>query len=296
MIRHIYKIIACMIAVFGLPLLASAATISLTAEPRTVGVGDLVNITLTVDSDIPVNTFSGSLHYSRNMLDPESVSDGSSIVGVWLTRPTIDSTSVISFAGLTPGGYRGVGGKVYSVVFRAKKAGTATLTLDSLTVLRNDGSGTREPVAGASLQLSIQTKSLGGYTGAADADPPEPFAVYLTNSSNATSGDQQIVFSAVDKNSGIDHYEAAEKRPFFFWRAIAWEKTESPYTIHDQNLFSDVYIKAVDHAGNERISVFPHRHFFSPSEWLILLGILTVFIIAWYMRWKRKPLAYETLQ
>jgi hypothetical protein len=54
-----------------------------------------------------------------------------------------------------------------------------------------------------------------------------------------------IVFSTVDKQSGVDHYEVFENG--------AWEKVVSPYKLPDQSLKSEIKVKAIDKAGNERV-------------------------------------------
>lgn len=270
------------VSALALPVFVSAATLTLTASPAAFGVGDTVLVTVSVDSDTRVNTFSGMLNYPHS-LTPVSVSDGNSVVNVWLTHPIIGTSSPIAFTGFTPGGYAGRGAALFSVVFKALAPGPAELALSSLELLRNDGAGTRESTAARPLSFSIGAKATGGFVAPADTVPPESFTPVEGSNLALFGGDSYLAFSAVDKGSGVARYEVAEAR--FPFLALSWHVATSPYRVSDQYLTSDIFVKAVDNAGNERVSVFHRAHFLRPYEWVIL-GILVgaLCILYFYMR------------
>jgi hypothetical protein len=275
-----------------LPAGVSAATISLRAAPATVGVGDTVQMTVLLDSAIATNAFSGSLVYSAATLEPIAISDGNSIISLWITHPAVPAAGApITFAGITPGGFSGNGGVLFSVLFRAKAAGAAKISLGNVEVLRNDGAGGNEPVTLEPFVLSIGLKPLGGYTEPADHTPPEPFTAYLGNDAQLFGGRNYLIFTTVDKGSGMDHYTIAESRlPAFLsvFFPLTWSTTTSPYMLVDQKLTSAVYIKAIDRAGNERLSVFPPRYFFTSYEWAALLVILIGVVFLWKIQRGRR--------
>ena len=279
---------------FLLPSLASAATISLQATPRIVGVGDRVRVDILVDSAIPINTFSGAVSYPKTILEPIAVSDGNSIVNMWITHPAVVAGGMsIPFAGITPGGFSGNTGLLFSLLFKVKATGTGTadVSIENIEVLRNDGLGTKEQMTIKLLSLSVATKSLGGYTEPADYTQPESFNAYLGSDTQLFGGRSYLVFMAVDKGSGVDHYTVAESRfPSFLLRffPLSWHVTASPYVPADQNLTNTIYLKAVDRAGNERLSVFPPQHLFSSYEKIVLLGILIGVVVLCYRRWGRR--------
>lgn len=276
------------VLILSFPALASAATLSLSAQPATVGVGTVVRVTVSIDSVIPVNAFSGTLHFPPSLLAPIAVSDGDSIISMWITHPATTTGSVV-FAGATPGGFSGRNGRLFSVLFRTIAAGNAPLSLADTHVLRNDGAGTNEPATLVPADISIAQGSRAAFTEPADTAPPEPFMQYLGRSPQLFDDQYYLAFAAVDKESGIDHYEAAETRWPRWLVAPVWEKADSPYVIHDQYLTSDVLIKAVDRAGNERLSVFRRRHLMRPDEWLALCGILLVWAVFWYRQRNTGP-------
>lgn len=292
---HMKKLIfAISLAVLSsLPAIASAATISLQAVPAHIGAGDVVRVDILLDSAIPVNAFSGTLLYPKT-LEPIGISDGNSIVSLWVTHPVVSEAGApISFVGITPGGFSGNGGVLFSVLFKAKTSGTANVSLGNVEVLRNDGAGGKEPVTLKSLVLSISSKSSGGYTEPVDHTPPEPFTAQQGSDLQLFDGKNYLAFMAVDKGSGVDHYEIAESRvpSFLFWLlSPSWHAPAiSPFVLADQNLTSAVYIKAVDRAGNERLSVYPLRYLFTAYETIVLFVILVVVVLLWEKKiWLRR--------
>jgi len=272
------QILISLICFFLLPITTSAATISLHATPESVGVGDRVLVSILLDSTIPANAFSGSILYPKTILEPIAINDGNSIISLWITHPVVlDGELPIAFAGITPGGFSGTGGALFSVLFRATATGTANVSIKDIEVLRNDGAGGREAVTIQPLSLSIGSSPSGGYTEPDDNTPPEAFTAYQNSDPQLFDGQNYLVFVAVDKSSGIDHYAIAESRvPAFLhsFLPLSWDTATSPYVIRDKNLTSTVYIKAVDRAGNERVSVSPPKHLFSVYEKIALLIIL----------------------
>jgi ATP-dependent Zn protease len=60
-----------------------------------------------------------------------------------------------------------------------------------------------------------------------------------------------VVFSTVDKGSGIDHFEIKETYTGLDGHFVVGS---SPYVLKDQSLNKNIYIKAVDKNGNIRLS------------------------------------------
>lgn len=273
------------------PASASAARISLEAEPASVGVGDVVKITVLLESAVPVNAFSGTVSYPNAALEPIDVIDGNSLVNVWVTRPNVtNANGLVPYAGITPGGFSGTGGTLFSLLFRAKRAGEARVFLEEVEVLRNDGAGGNEPTRISSLTFSISPTPVGGYIESPDKTPPEPFTIYEGTDPSLFEGHPYIVFAAVDKGSGVDRYEVVETRtPSWLHRFFppSWTEAASPYELRNANPTQSVYVKAVDRAGNERLATFPPWRLFTGYE-LLLLVILGVIALLSYRGWGRR--------
>jgi len=106
-----------------------------------------------------------------------------------------------------------------------------------------------------------------------DTTPPEDFKPEIGRDPAIFEGKYFLSFATTDKTSGIDYYEVKEgKRDF--------KKAGSPYSLEDQSLQSTILVKAVDKAGNERISeiIPPAKPF---PFWIIPVIIVGLVIIGW---------------
>lgn len=271
---YLYIVIA-MAALF--PLGALAAEVRLTAQPVSVGVGDRVAVTLSVDTFDPLNSFSGTLTYNPALLTPTGVSDGGSISSIWLTRPKPSATST-QFVGFAAGGFVGHG-DLFTVIFTARTMGTANVTLTHAQFLQNDGQGTEERITVHPLALQVGETKNGGYQEQTDTTPPESFTLTLGKDTALFDGHPYLVFAPVDKGSGIDHVEVGETRwPFIAPSSFA--AADSPYALKDQYGTSRVVVRAYDRAGNVRAAVVPRQHLFRPYE-LAILGTLLLALLLW---------------
>lgn len=132
-------------ALFLLPGTVSAATLSLFSADNLVNAGDSFTETIIVLSvDQALNAVSGTLSFPADLLEVISISKTGSILSLWLQDPSFsNSNGSITWGGIVPNpGYIGERGQIFSVQFRAKKEGVATIDFSSSAVLANDGNGT----------------------------------------------------------------------------------------------------------------------------------------------------------
>lgn len=131
--------------VFGLPMIASAASLSFDRTSGSYPVGSTIVSTITVgSSDKAVNAVSGTVSFPQNLLEVVSLSKSRSLISLWVVEPSFsNSAGTINFEGiiLNPG-YTGQGGAILTVTYRVKAAGTAGLGYSAASVLANDGLGT----------------------------------------------------------------------------------------------------------------------------------------------------------
>jgi len=120
-----------------------------------------------------------------------------------------------------------------------------------------------------------------------DATPPEPFELKIGQDASMFGGKYFVSFLAIDKTSGIDHYEIQEGKGDF-------REAKSPYLLGDQSLRNKIIVKVVDKAGNERISeLMPPRKAFAQSLFIqfviiLILVILVIWCIWWLIKKSRK--------
>lgn len=108
------------------------------------------------------NAVSGVLSFPEDLLQVTSISKNQSLVSLWVQEPSFsNSDGIIRFEGiaLNPG-YSGAQGKVLTINFKVKTAGTGSVTFTSGSILANDGAGTE----------LLTNKGGGTYTFAVEAE------------------------------------------------------------------------------------------------------------------------------
>jgi hypothetical protein len=288
------------------PSIAKAATLYLDPALGKIGPDDTVEVKVKmgVDSNECINAVQVGINFPSDILEVKDFNSGESILSLWVEKPDHDSLLQINkdgkiiFSGGTPGGYCGkIPGDpgdsniLGSIIFNVKKPiifhkAKLDFTSDTQAFL-NDGQGTLAVINVQGSVLDIdekikEKKDTWAETLAADNIPPEPFTIEISQDQNIASGKYFLVFSAVDKQTGIDHYEVLEsysdqsddtdnsannKINFFskFLKKIfkskksvssAWVKASSPYILNDQTLKSQIEVKAIDRAGNETMAEY----------------------------------------
>lgn len=134
-----------LVSISGLPAATEAAGASLYLSPSSGNYTVGKNFTATVGVNtggVAINAADGNLSFNSN-LEVVSVSKSGSIFNLWVGEPNYSNTArTVSFSGGIPNpGFTG-SGKIFSITFRAKNAGTGTVNFSSGTVLANDGKGT----------------------------------------------------------------------------------------------------------------------------------------------------------
>jgi len=234
-----------------------------------------------------INTVKADLVFPTEFLKIIDFSDAGSLLNVWPQPPSIDKTKgTISFIGGVTGGFCGIlagdlgeTNLLGRIIFEVNEGsfGIAEIKiLDSSQVLLNDGLGTITNLKTQGTILNI----LKGVPESAKRDwqeelikdkiQPEPFAIRVIQDPSIFENQYSIIFSTVDRQTGIDYYEVKEGER-------EWKKTVSPYLLEDQNLKSVIKVKAVDKSGNERIVEYKPPEKIS-SNWLLLFVFI---IIGW---------------
>jgi hypothetical protein len=237
-----------------LPTISFAANMFLGAEKNNFAKNEDFLVQVFIDTkDASVNAVQGSVLFPAPLLELKEIRDGNSSINFWVERPHDAGSGQIVFSGITTGGFSGSKIFLFGLVFQSKEIGNGLIALNDLQVLQNDGLGTKISTTETSFAFSVSKES--GDSAPAllkvvDTDPPENFYPFITSDSSMFDGKYFLVFSTVDKGTGIDHYEVRES--FSGWDG-KYITAESPYLLKDQTLKSKIYIKAIDKAGNERI-------------------------------------------
>ncbi len=272
------------------PFPTHAALMYLDPAEGTYGPGDTFIVNVRLAPDECVNATHVEITYPRETLRAVDFSRGGSILTLFVEEPKLDADyGLVTFSGGIPGGYCGriagdpvlsniLGKIVFSVVGTASEA---PIRISGATkVHANDGEGTEVPLTTQDALITIAasaTQSENPWIEAVQADsvPPEAFDIEVQSTRDVFQGNYYIVFSTVDKQSGMDHFEIFERG---VWKVVA-----SPYELRDQSLNEAIEVKAIDKAGNERFGVYdpsqaPERQS-SPFGNILLILAIVIFVL-----------------
>jgi hypothetical protein len=263
--KYINKIIfSLLIALFGLaiiPAAASAATVYVESSRNTISVGDTAIVTVKINADGAVlNTVEGdiTLKSPTGNMTVNEFSLANSAFGLWPRTPSLSKDGhTISFVGGVPGGFSIEGATMFKFIVEATKEGIITITPQNISVFANDGKGTKLPVTFKDVSVTVGPKKsdvpaqndwLSVVSG--DTTKPSDFIVVAGQDPTLFDGKKFVFFSAVDNQSGIDHYDVSENGGPIV-------RSGSTYVLRDQTDAVKLSVIAYDKAGNTKSAVYP---------------------------------------
>lgn len=288
-----------------IPSLAKGAMLYLEPASGQFQPGDTFMVDLKIDTEGEcINAVEANLKFSNSVLKAVDFSRGESILNLWVKNPEINQgQGLVSFSGGIPGGYCGripgdpgesnvLGRIIFKIpgmtVREAGEDSKENLTeikfLENSRVLLNDGLGTEADLKTKGTLISIQPET--GLVATedewrkellSDNVPPEPFKIEIGKDPSIFDGRYFIVFSSADKQSGLDYFEVKEGKN-------DWKKAQSPCLLEDQSLKSIIKVKAVDKAGNERITEYMPSMAKPFPWWKIITIIVGLAIVGWIIK------------
>lgn len=154
---------------------AAGASLNLSPSSKTVEVDETFSVVVTVSTGGQyINAAEATLSFSKDILDVQSVSKSGSRFTLWAVEPRYSNgNGTVTFSGGKPSpGYKGSGGTVITVNFKAQKAGTARVTIGAASVLANDGLGTDILTSTGSGTYTVREVSTPPTTNTNTAPPP----------------------------------------------------------------------------------------------------------------------------
>jgi len=285
---------------------ANAASLSLVSSVSEIGIGQQFQVDLMLDAQgQDINAVEGRITFPNNLTAIENVNDGNSIINFWAKNPVYSKNSDVVFSGVIPGGFQGVlspyykggkPGKILSLIFQSKNEGSGIIAIKDAKVLLNDGKGTEAELQISNFQFLISNQiPIFEFPTASvkDTRPPELFTPIIARDSNVFNGEWFLVFMTEDKESGVGHYEIAEKSGSLKqnYSELPWQTAESPYLLKDQKLASYIYVRVIDRANNERITVLPPQNvrpwYKKYLIFVILITGATFLYLIWRIVWTK---------
>ena len=130
-------------------------------EPdKNPGQEDQFKVSIFLDTKEQLNAAEGTLRFPPDFLELKSVNDANSIINFWVEYPNIISNGNIRFSGITPGGYKGGQGLIFSATFKVLQEGKGVFDIRDARVLQNDGKGTEAKLQIIDLPFIISKKTV----------------------------------------------------------------------------------------------------------------------------------------
>ena len=256
------------------------ASLSFVSEKQSFAQNEefLVSVYLDTEGEV-LNAFEGKIMFPIEFLSEKEIRDGNSLVNFWIERPSSlpdgkgGKMGVIIFSGITPGGFSGAKGLLFSVVYQAKQSGNVAIQTEGLRFLKNDGGGTETKVSTESFAFSVTEDIRSAplkIEPIQDNEPPENFTPIISSDPNIFNGKYFLVFATQDKGSGIDKYFVSEDG------GKSFSPAHSPYLLKNQSLNAKIIVKAVDKIGNEKIAEVSAKNTQKEKQFFLVFGILLV--------------------
>lgn len=283
------KVIIIFVFLFLFSKSVFAATLDVNVDKPNLDQGDIFTATISLDTEgQSINTITGYLKYNGNYLQAETVNIGNSFVNFWMEKPNIETNGYIYFSGITPGGVSANQLEVFKVIFQTQNnVGDTNISLNNINLYLNDGMGSVvSPLIKNATVIISGNKSTNDNSLATlfnNKTPPEKFTITRTKDVSIFNRKWFIVFSTVDKGSGVDHYQVCE--------LLKCITTDSPFLLFNQTPFYYIRVKAYDLDGNMTSSMIV-------SIWFVLLFISVIIIICclgvyFYVKIRRYLLSYK---
>lgn len=244
-----------------------------------VNVGDGFVVQVKFDSGAnKINAASGSLSASSG-LEIKDVRYGDSVLSLWPVMPKIDN-GVLHFEGGVPGGWSGSDGLLLTAKVVAKVSGAQSIKVEGFKAFLNDGRGT-ELSSIMAKQLSLHIVKAGGVApkdvnlASEDKTGPELFAPIISHQRDVYDDKYFVSFQAVDKLSGVDHYDVSES-PFLLGIVGLKSLTKNavnPVVLSYQYWPSRVVVTVYDKSGNSTFAAVRKPHDIYVELALALFGL-----------------------
>lgn len=276
-----------MIVVFSLilnlcfVLYVQAASLDLNVEKNTLQTGEIFTLTISLNTEgESINTIEGDLKYNELFLKAEVINIGGSFVSFWVEKPDLRTSGVIHFSGIVPGGISTAESEVFKVIFRAETKGDANLFLNNVHLFLNNGLGSEiaAKTSNQSVKITQGTNGTGKNIVSTDTIPPEKFVIIRTRDQSIYDNEYFVVFSTLDKDSGMDYYEVCE-----LFKCVS---AESPFLLWNKTPFYHIVVRAYDMNGNIRESTLI-------SPYLILLLFIIILLPIFIYLYRRYLHSYR---
>lgn len=229
-----------------------------------------------------INTIEGTVVYPTGFINAKSVDFANSAVALWINQPNLTSPGEIHFSGAIPGGVDGSKIELFEVEFEPVAEGKGNIVVKNLKGIKNDGLATLVEFPDQELPFTSQPSEAPPSDNVTptetDTTPPQEFTISLYFDETLEGGKWVALFHTEDQESGIARYEVWETKNGK--DEEVWVETKGNYILKDQTKKSRIYVRAIDQAGNIRLSSLePQKHKTLSTNLTVAIVALLIIVI-----------------
>ena len=230
---------------------ASAALVSVKLSDQNINVGDTVSAELILNTEgKETNVIEGNINIiGAENIEIKDISTADSAINNWVRNPSVSSANNdISFTGGAPGGFNGDEIRLFKIYFTAKKSGELKFLPSQINVYANDGKATLLNIKLNDLTFNINqsiglVKNEWKDTLKKDTQAPSDIRAEFGQDPSVYDNKKFVIFSAIDKESGLDYFEVKEGD-----RSLV--RTSGAYVLQNQEMSEPLIVFAFDKSGN----------------------------------------------
>ncbi len=263
------------ICLFLLPLSSSAMNIEIGKQIEKIPQGDTVILDVYLNSDEnEINAIEGTINVSGDY-DIKTITTANSIFDLWPNKPSF-SKGEISFVGGSPAGFFGARLKIFSIAITPNSSKNVIFSSESIEVFLNNGIGTKLKVDKLDKTFEISESDNKNRNDlekliSEDKNSPKDFEIIIGQDNSIFDGKYFASFNTTDNESGLNRYEVIENNN----QSV---RSGNTYVLQDQSLKGKITVKAIDNAGNVRVSEIDVLD--NSINWLaVSISIVILFIV-----------------
>ncbi len=277
-----------LIIIFFSAITSNAMSVYFEKNIQDVNIGDTFIVNTYVDTEgVEINGIDGVVSIEGNV-DVLNINVAGSVFDLWPNKPSLEGQN-ISFVGGSPSSVFGKKNKIFSFAVKARDTGKVNISLKQADVFLADGTGTSIATLGKNNSFFIdknknQTKNELSDLILNDKTAPKSFDIELGRDYSMYDGKYFVSFYTTDDDSGINRYEIRENN-------LPAIRSTNSYVLQDQSLKGFVEVKAIDNAGNVKVSMLDlSKVKISQTDknyYIYLISVITLILILIILIYKR---------
>ena len=252
-------------------------TISLNISSSEVAPESLFEVRILVSSEKEINAFDIELEYSPELFSFERTSTARSVVSLWKSLPFSDGDGTINLVGgsITP--WSGANNEIITLIFKARREGTASFRVKNSRLALADGLGTNVETSPTIGRVTVSRSASFASSGMPSGSPQIAGASIIKD---PLTENPVIVLQTLD--AGNVKWLGVRSRSWLFWSD--WQTSQ--FVAEIPKYAWAAQFKALGFDGEEETATLYRWNIFSVKFFLLIILMLMLLLIRRRLRLK----------